>query len=228
MNAMVRRKLEMAVRVRDFIRAHPWDGASYAGSIAGLEELLKRAEELAAQQRAGLIEASAAVARRLELKRVMQFKLLRHLVRVGMVAGKDRTDLAKEFRLPLGRSAHRSYLTAAKGMLAKAEMERELLVSKGLSETLLDDLGKAVSEFEATVEKSSAGRREHVGARADLQVVTGEILSVVKFLDGLVRYRFGSDPELMAAWDSARNVFGPFKGKGTPPEPSGGSVAPAA
>jgi hypothetical protein len=36
----------------------------------------------------------------------------------------------------------------------------------------------------------------------------------VKLLDGLVRYRFGDNAELMGAWASARNVVGPFKSKG--------------
>ncbi len=35
-------------------------------------------------------------------------------------------------------------------------------------------------------------------------------------LDGLVRYRFGDDAELMGAWASARNVLGPFKAKNEP------------
>lgn len=228
MNATIRRKLEMAARVRDFIRAHPAEGAS-EGPLTRLEALLRRAEEQAAQQRAGLIEVSVASARRAELRRALQFRLLRHLVKVGVVAAKGRVELDKEFRYPRGNASHRAFLTAAKGMLAKAETERELLVGQGMSATLLEDLGKAVSEFEATLEKSSAGRRDHVGARADLAAVTVEIMDLVRLLDGLVRYRFGDDPELMAAWLSARNVAGPFlRAKVTPPGPGDGNVAPAA
>jgi len=33
-------------------------------------------------------------------------------------------------------------------------------------------------------------------------------------LDGLVRYRFGDNAELMGAWASARNVHGPVRSKG--------------
>jgi hypothetical protein len=33
----------------------------------------------------------------------------------------------------------------------------------------------------------------------------------VRLLDGLVRYRFGDNEELMGAWASARSVFGPPK-----------------
>ena len=52
--------------------------------------------------------------------------------------------------------------------------------------------------------------------------------------DGLNRYRFGADPNLMAVWNAARDVFGPFKPKpaGEPPSdgatPPSGDIAPAA
>lgn len=122
------------------------------------------------------------------------------------MATKGRPELINTFKLPEGNSSTQAFLTAAKGMLLKAETERELLVSKGMSETLLDDLAKAVSEFEATNEKSRASRRDHVRARADLAAVSVEIQEQVRLLDGLVRYRFGKDPEVMAVWESSRNV----------------------
>jgi len=45
-------------------------------------------------------------------------------------------------------------------------------------------------------------------------------------LDGLVRFRFGENRELMGAWASARNVLGPFKTKNAPE--AGGSQPKAA
>ena len=46
----------------------------------------------------------------------------------------------------------------------------------------------------------------------------------MRLLDGLVRYRFGENAELMGAWASARNVEGPFRSHREPPA---GSVTPA-
>jgi len=76
-----------------------------------------------------------------------------------------------------------------------------------------------------------AGRREHVGASADLRAVATEIAEQVRLLDGLVRYRFGDNAELMGAWASARNVLGPFRSKAEPEAEAGeapGVVKPAA
>lgn len=50
-----------------------------------------------------------------------------------------------------------------------------------------------------------------MGASTDLKAVFSEISEQVQLLDGLVRYRFGDNEELMGAWASARSVFGPPK-----------------
>jgi hypothetical protein len=171
MNAGLRRRFEMATRVRDFLRAHRTEGAE-ATALARLEELLERAEVLAAQQRAGVVATRAATEQRAEVRRALQ------------------------------------------GMLEKATARKELLVARGMSEKLLEDLSAAVDEFDKTLEATRAGRRDHVGASADLRAVATEITEQVRLLDGLVRYRFGDDPELMGAWASARNVLGPFKSRG--------------
>ncbi len=43
-----------------------------------------------------------------------------------------------------------------------------------------------------------------------------EISKQVKVLDGIVRYRFGDNAELMGAWASAHSVVGPFRSNGKP------------
>jgi hypothetical protein len=44
---------------------------------------------------------------------------------------------------------------------------------------LLDDLKARVAEFEAILQTVLAARRDHLGARADLEVITAELLKVV-------------------------------------------------
>jgi hypothetical protein len=230
MNAVVRRKIEMAARVRDFLRAHPPEGAGGTAALARFEELLKRAEALAARQQSGVVSSRSATALREELKLALQTRLVRYLVAVGQTAARDNLELAAQFHLPR-RGSHQGFLVAVKGMLAKAESQRDLLISRGMSETLLEALTKALGEFEASLEVSRASRMAHVGARADLQAVAGEIVEQVRVLDGLVRYDFGSNPEVMGAWGSARNVVGPFRSKVIPPvedHPTPGGIAPAA
>jgi hypothetical protein len=151
------------VRVRDFLRAHKTDGVGQGLGLGRLEELIERAQVLAAQERA-------------------------------------------HFRLARGGS-HQAFLATARGMLEKATAQKELLVSQGMPASLLDDLTAALGELEKTLTESRASRREQLAASADLQAVATEIVEQVRVLDGIVRYRFRDDAELLGAWASARNPW---------------------
>lgn len=227
MNAQLRRRLEMAERVREFLRAHKTDGVGEGLGLAKLEELLQRAQVLAAQQRAGLVEKRSSTKRRRSLRGVLHGKLLLYLRAVSAVAVKENEQMATEFQMPPSNASHQAFITMARGMLEKATVHKELLLQRGMSGQLLDDLTKTLGEFEQTVEATLAARRGHIGATADLWAVTAEISEQVKLLDGLVRYRFGDDAELMGAWAAARDVLGPFKTK-SEPEAGGGETPKAA
>ena len=96
------------------------------------------------------------------------------------------------------------------------------------SQQVLDELATALGQYEDTLQATSAGRREHVGARADLKVVAADISKQLRLLDKVVRYRFGDNAELMGAWESARNVAGSFQTKNEPESGAGGSETPKA
>ena len=227
MRATLRKRLERAVRVREFLRAHKTEGAE-AVALTRLEELLTRAEALAAQQVAGVVARQGSVAQRAEVRAELHGKLLRYLTGVGAVAAKEDVQLAAQFRLPQMRSPNLAFITLARGMLEKANEHKELLAKRGLSETVLTDIAAALDAFEQTLEASRAARREHIGASGDLTTVLSEISEQVRLLDGVVRYRFGDDAELMTAWAAARNVVGPFRSKNGTEAETPAIVKPAA
>jgi len=218
----------MAARVRDFLRAHQLDGVGQGLGLAKLEELLERAENLATQQRTGVAVVRSATKQRQEIRSALQPKILGYLSVVGAVAVTQNAELAEQFRMPPPNATHQALLTMSRAILEKATAQKQLLVSLGMSEQVLDELATALGEYEQTLEATSAGRREHVGARADLKAVAAEISKQLRLLDKVVRYRFGDNPELMGAWDSARNVAGPFKTKNEPQSGAGGSQTPKA
>lgn len=205
MRDTIRRRIEMAGRVLDFSRAHPGTDPSYAGILSRLQESIEKAEQLARQQRGGQIAVHASTAHRRELRRALHAQL-RHLARVGDVVAKTQPELAKHFQLPSQNASGQAYRTAARAMLDEAVAQRDLLLQNGMASTLLDDLGAALRQYGESVEQAQAGRRAHVGAVAELAVVTAEIMEVVQLFDGLNRYRFRTDAELRAEWESARNI----------------------
>ena len=227
MRTDLRRRLEMAGRVRDFFRTHQMYGATRDGAVAQLEQLVHRAELLASKQRAGVVTTRGTTAQRAQVRRILQSKLLRYLSAVGAAAARQNPELAAQFHLPKPRGPNQAFLTWARGMLDKATAHRAELIGRWMSSKLLDDLAATLTEFEQTLEATRAARLDHVGATADLRVVLSEISEQVRVLDGLVRYRFGDDEELMGAWASAHNVVGPSK-KASPPAEAGGGTSAAA
>ena len=235
MNAVLRRRLEIAVRVRDFLRAHKLGGPGDAEALTRIEELVTRAQALIAQQIGGVMVARTATVQRAEIRRALETKLLRYLEAAGAVAARGNAQLSVEFHFPRQLS-HQAFLANARRMLERGTALKEQLVKEGMSATLLDDLTAALAEFASTLEASRTGRREHpslrsgqvVGASADLEAVAVEIVERVRLLDGLVKYRFGDNPELMGAWASARNVLGPFRTKAQPEPEAGGGETPKA
>jgi len=230
MNAVLRRRLDMATRVRDFLRAHKTDVVGEGLGLAKLEELVQRADGLVARQRAGIAAARASALQREGIRDTLQTALLRYLKAVSQAAANENSDLVAQFQMPHLNVSHRVFVAAVRGLLGKAKEQKDLLVSHGMQPSLLDDLEAAVVELEKTLEVTRAGRRDHTGATADLEAVAAEIAQQVRVLDGLMRYRFRTNAELMGEWAGVRNVLGPFRAKvqQEPGGPAGGSQTPKA
>lgn len=96
-----------------------------------------------------------------------------------------------------------------------------------LATELLGELDAALTDYEATIAQASAGKRAHVGARADIAAVMREIMELVAQLDAINIHRFRADAELKAAWRSARDLPWRRAGRGEPATDSE-SIAPAA
>src|SRR4051812_3945181 len=155
MDARLRRRLEMAERVRDFLRAHKTDGVAEAAAFTRLEELVERVEVLSAQQRSGIVAARASTEMRAEIRRALRSKLLLYLSAVGGLAASENAELGEQFRLPKV-GPNQAFITMARGMLEKATVHKELLVKRGMSEALIGDITAAIEEFEQTLEATRA------------------------------------------------------------------------
>ncbi len=222
MNISIRRKLEMAARVRDFARAHPDDNQGHTAAVARLEDRVARAEALAQQEVTGRKTVTGAVVAREQLRGEIRgtVALLAGLARP---AAREEPELAAGIVRPRANVSNQSFLTGARVAAATAVGHRELLQRYGMPDTFPEDLGGMLDRFEATLNEKHAGRAAHVGARAELDAVTAEIMQLVRQLDALNRFRFRGDAEALGAWRSARNVAWPLNERG-----EGGAVKPAA
>ncbi len=219
MDAKTRRTLEMATRALNFSLAHPDPNPGYVAALSRLEASVARAEQLAVQQRDGFGEVRAASAQKRELRRKMRRTHLRHLATVAEAADKERPGLAEKFVLAPEAAPYMAFRAAAQGFASQVQTEKELLVEHGLLEPIFESFTQSLQEFDRAVERGTEGRRAHVGARAELDAIADEAIQIVRYMDGLNRFRFASDPESLAGWQSNSNIFGPPRSTATKPSP---------
>ncbi len=213
MLSSARRKLEMAVRVRDFLTAHPFTDPSHLAIGARFGDLVTRAQSLAVQEQSGRLGSATATRRRRQVRQDIEVAMIRYLRKVADLAARENPDIAGRFRMPGRRMSHAAFLARGWDLVTAAREHQELLRRHGLSADHLDLVTDALNRFEAATERANAGRREHMGARAKLFEVTAEIMELVGLMDVINRTRFAGDAEPLGAWVGARNVLGPFRSK---------------
>jgi hypothetical protein len=232
MDARSRRRIEMGQSALKFSQQHPETSAGYLAALAWLANRVDRAEQCASQQLAGLRDVRAAAQQKQELRHTLTNTHLAYVAQVGKVATREVPAIGQQLQYRPGSTTDLAFRTAAGNIADQANLHKDLLIKHGLSETVLDNLNQALEQFDAAVEQRQAGRRAHVGASAELRVVANEIVDVVKVLDGINRYRFSNDAELLAAWESASNVADPERSSASAipggPPPTGSEARPAA
>jgi len=225
MNAQSRRKIEMGRRVLEFCRDHPDPEPGSDAQVARLEQLLARANEVAMAQRDGLIHVRAASERKRELRSEMLKVPIRHLVKVGQTAARERHELGNLFRFRPSADSYLAFATAARSMVAAAEENRELLLKYGLSQSVLDNFKEKVDEFEAAIALGNDGRTAHVGATRELPDLSSEIVGSIGVMDARNRERFAEDGQLLGSWLGASRILCRPRPN---PDPEGGETGEAA
>ncbi|MFL5472547.1 MAG: hypothetical protein ACJ8AM_09335 [Gemmatimonadales bacterium] len=227
MNFSIRRKLDMAGRVRDFCRTHPdQNNPGYTAAVQRLEERVVRAEALAQQEISGRQSVSGAVINKEQL-RLEVHKAIALLAGLAEPAAREERELAVGIIRPDVNGSHQAFLTRSRVAAATASSHQELLVRYGLPEKFLEELDAKLNEYEQALNQQHAGRAAHVGARAELEAVTSDVMLIVRQVDALNRFRYRSDPESLAAWKSARDVAWPLPSEKDGPA-VGNAVKPAA
>jgi hypothetical protein len=209
MDSITRRKLSMARLALTFEHKHPSTDPSHQAVVTRLEALVGRIDAVFTQQELGTVGERAAAARRRTVRRTLRMRL-KHLARVGAIAALETPALTGKFIPPMASGPNRVFVGTAKAMQREATTHHDLLLAAGLGADFLQRFDTAIADFEAAAAAASEGRLDHIAARADFERLGKECLAMVKLLDGLNEARFEKEPEQLAAWQSARNVFGPF------------------
>jgi hypothetical protein len=209
----------MAVRARDFLRAHPVSDPSHLAITTRLDDLVAKAQSLAVLEQGGRLDARAANRHRTSLRVEILTRKVRFIERVGVLAAAERPDLAGRFRGPSFNASNAVFLTRGWDLANLAREHLELLARHGLAATQLEDLASALTRFEEATLKANVGRGTHVGARRELESTVRGILKILGVLDVLNKIRFSGNEQLLGEWLSARNVFGSSRSRRPAPSP---------
>jgi hypothetical protein len=208
MNDRIRRALDMAARVRDFVLSHPDANSGYTSAATQLDGLITRAEALAQQEVAGRRTVAGAVVNKVQLRQEI-YETIALVAGLAGPASREAPELAVGIARPSLAASHQEFLALARTAATIAATHRDLLARYGMPEPFIGGLGGMLDRFEAALSEKHAGQAAHVGARAELKAVTAEIMQLVQQLDALNRFRFRNDAESLGAWRSARNVAWP-------------------
>src|SRR5687768_3899044 len=222
MRGEIRRKIEMASRVRELCRANPSTEEGYESAVTRLEERLARADALGIQQRTGTGDARAASARRRQTRFQIEFALLNPLVKVGRSAARANPELIGKFQLSHHHATHKAFLIGARTMLGEATTAKEVLLKQGLAAAPRRP-GQGARPVRGGGQRHQPEPPGLHRARVELGEVAANLSELVQVLDAFNRYRFQADPEQLAVWNAARSVVGHTPRSRTPaPPPSPG------
>ncbi len=220
MRTNTRLKLDMAGRALGFCRLHPDANPSTELVTARLGELVGQTIAIGQQRREAEVTAAAAVGEKEALREVIAGKLT-SLAGISKVVAQFKPAVGVHRRLPRGKVSEPAFLSIARVAVAGALANRELFLQHGMPDTLLQEMTTDLDTYEAAILRQRNAEVTEVGANAELEAVTAEIMGVVKHLDSLHRLRFKDNTELKAGWKSARNVAwrnaDPTAGPVTPP-----------
>ncbi len=224
MKTITRLQLNMAGTANAFCKAHPDPNPAGQELAAQLDQQMQRADTLARQQRAFLATSTAATVRKADLRGTLQVHF-NSLVVMGRTAARTEPGITFHFRLPRGRTNDSAFVALARVAVAEASARKEVFLKLGMPEDLLDRMTAELNDFEAEIIRQRSAIAAQVGAGAELAALTQEVLSLLKHIDAIHRLRFNNQPELAAAWKSARNVAYPAPTPATEPPADESRVA---
>ncbi len=201
----IRRKLDMARRVRAFLASRPADAAPMRAVVDRFLVRLERAEAFHRQAVVAERRRVAALARRAAAARELNDA-------VGAMTGNARfaamdAGLA-DLRLSRPRRVqdHRDYLEQVQVVIRVVEAHPDEMRAAGMSPTLPPTVRRLYQEYADALTARDRAVLDRVGAIAGLSAAVAEIMESVRNLDAVLELACRHDPGAWATWRSARRI----------------------
>lgn len=121
------------------------------------------------------------------------------------------------FRLPRNRSES-NLLAAAQAFHADAAPLKSKFIEYGLGNGFLDELQALITEIEAANQRGDSSGEQRAAATAGLKDAAARGMANSRRADAIVRIKYASNPQKLAAWTVASHLERAPKKKEAPPE----------
>lgn len=204
MNDTQRRTYEMLARVRDFGAANA--AAFPAGSkgkelFDGLGVVLAELDGHAEAQVSTWGAAAGGSTSRKDARDRLRDQL-EAIARTARAMSFETPELAARFRLPRGNN-DQSLLGTARSFHTSASPLKAEFVRHELPADFLEELARAIDDFESAVAEQNTGRNARRAATAAVEDATARGSALAQRLDAVVRNKLRADAARLAAWDAA-------------------------
>lgn len=176
---------------------------STATQLAALSDIVRRLAETGADENEATRQLNAEVRRQRELRRALRVHHMRPISRISRrVLGTPGLDA--KFVLPSYRADNEALISAATAMAAAAEQHAAAFVAQGLAQDFVQQFRAATAALASAVGTRVQLKQRRDKARETLVELVKRGRASVEMLDAIVSSRLEPQPELLAAWRTAK------------------------
>jgi len=213
-------------RVREFLDAHPPVNATpnFLKKVAELDDVMSSMSQQADEQNTGKRLTAGESKRQSALRATLWDD---HLAPIAELARAifGVPGVKETLKLPKKTADNDLLLEAASGMANAAEAEKSAFIAYGLPEDFVDQLRAATKALADALVGRDKSTRRHVKATAAVKDQVKRGSRAVLGINAILRPTLKRNPDLKAAWKSAKTKKGPVGGGSTA---AGVTLAPAA
>jgi hypothetical protein len=116
------------------------------------------------------------------------------------------SGMDRAFRMPATTTANQTVLAAAGAMAEAAQKEKDVFVRHGLPQDFIERLKACAAQLDGARNAKVESGRRRVTATASVGEQLKRGRKAVRLLNAILQPRLAKDPELLAAWRSAKRV----------------------
>jgi hypothetical protein len=179
--------------------------ADFARGKQKLDQALKVLMEFGVDQDRGYRGSLGETAKQRQLRLDLVEEWLKPIAAIARRLLREAPEFAA-LQLPSASARGHGFTASTRGMAAAASVHREVLVGYGLPESVVEDLNRAVDEFESSLSERDKNRVRRVGATKGLEEATKDVRTVLAVLDARMRRWTRGDETIQRAWEVARRI----------------------